>query len=104
MALIERLMHDLGEPIDRHMSVHEFFASITELLYGKLTQTQIQNYYAMTAEDLVDWSALAAQIPAQNQTAARAMWAEHIHAAFILAEHAIPTYSTPTEVRARLGI
>jgi hypothetical protein len=104
MALIERLMHDPAETEAGFISVHEFFASITELLYGKLTAAQIQNYYSMTAADLVDWNALAAQIPAANQTAARAMWAEHIHAAFILAEHRVTTYSTPAEVRTRLGI
>lgn len=103
MALVERLMH--VDPVEsRNISVHEFFASITELIYSKLTAAQIQNYYAMDASDLVDWNALAAQIPAANQTAARALWAEHIHAAFILAERRVPTYSTPAEVRARLGI
>lgn len=103
MALVERLMHI--DPVEsRNMPVHEFFASITELLYGRLTASQIQTYYAMTAEDLVDWDALASQIPAANQTAARAMWAEHIHAAFILAETRVPAYSTPVEVRTRLGI
>ncbi len=103
MALVERLMHvDPDEA--RHIAVHEFFASITELLYGKLTAAQIQAHYAMTPEDLADWDALAAQIPPSNQTAARAMWTEHIHSAFILAEDRVTTYSPPAEVRTRLGI
>ena len=104
MALIERLMHDASEPEARYIAVHEFFAAVTELVYGKLTAAQIQAYYAMTAADLVDWNALAAQIPAANQTAARALYVEHLHSAFILAEHRVMTYSTPAEVRTRLGI
>ena len=103
MALVERLMHIPADD-PANMPVHQFFASLTEMLSGRLTAAQIQNYYAMTAEDLADWDAMAALIPAANQTAARAMWLEHVHAAFILAEGRVPTYSTPAEVRARLGI
>jgi len=102
MSLVERLMHQDTDA--RNMSVHEFFAAVTELLYGNLTAAQVQNHYAMTEDDLADWSALAAQIPDTNQTAARALYVEHLHAAFILAERRAPTYSTPAEVRARLGI
>jgi len=102
MSLVERLMHQ--DTDERSMSVHEFFAAITELLYGNLTAAQVQNHYTMTEDDLVDWDALAAQIPAADQLAQRALYIEHLHAAFILAERRAPTYSTPTEVRERLGI
>jgi len=102
MALIERLMH-IDSDKTRHMSVHTFFAAIGEMMYGNLTATQVKNYYAMTAEDLVDWNALAAQVPAAG-TVARALWLEHIHSVFILAEQRVPTFSTPAEVRTRLGI
>jgi hypothetical protein len=101
MALVERLMH-VDPDITRYIAVHEFFSSITEILYGNLTQVQVQNYYGMTAADLVDWNALAAQFP--STTANKALYCEHIHAAFILAESRVPTYSTPAEVRTRLGI
>lgn len=101
MALIERLMH--LDPIEsRNMSVHTFFAAVDEILYGNLTQVQVQNYFNMTTEDLVDWNALAAQFP--SQIANKVAYAEHIHAAFILAEVRATTYSTPAEVRTRLGI
>lgn len=103
MALVERLMH-LEADETRNISVHEFFAAVGEMMYGNLTATQVKNHYAMTAEDLVDWDALAAQIPAPSQVGNRALFIEHIHSAFILAEHRAPTYSTPAEVRVRLGI
>lgn len=103
MALVERLMHLDADSI-RNIAVHEFFAGITELINGKLTTTQIQTHYAMTAEDIAEWNAIVALIPPANQTAARALFCEHLHAAFILAETRVPTYSTPAEVRARLGI
>ena len=101
MALVERLMH-LDPDETRNVAVHTFFAAVDEILYGNLTQAQVQSYFNMTAEDLVDWNALAAQFP--SQVANKVVYAEHIHAAFILAEDRVPLYSTPAEVRARLGI
>jgi hypothetical protein len=103
MALVERLMHVDADPT-RNMAVHEFFAAVTELISGNLTAAQIQNHYGMTAADLVDWNAIAALVPAANQAAARALFCGHLHAVFILAEARAPTFSTPAEVRARLGI
>jgi len=104
MALVERLMHEPTEPIDRFIRVHQFFAAITEMMAGQLTAAQVQTFYAMTAEDLADWNAIAALIPPPSQTANRVMFLERIHAVFILAERRVPLYSTPTEVRARLGL
>lgn len=101
MALVERLMH-LDPDESRNMAVHTFFAALTEMANGKLTSAQIQTYYNMTTEDLVDWNAVAALMP--SQVANKALFVEHIHAAFILAEDRVPTYTTPAEVRARLGI
>ncbi len=101
MALVERLMH-LDPDESRNMAVHTFFASLTEMVSGKITGAQIQTYYAMTAEDLVDWNAMASLMPVP--IADKALFLEHIHAAFILAEDRAPLYSTPAEVRARLGI
>lgn len=80
------------------------FETVGEMMYGQLTATQVQNYYAMTSEDLADWNALAAKVPAANLKADQALFVEHVHSAFILAEHRAPTYATPAEVRARLGI
>lgn len=104
MALIERLMHHSSEDQSRFMSVHEFFAAITEIMSGQLTAAQVQNYYQMTAADIVDWNAIVATMPAQNQTANRAIFMNRMHSVFILAENRLPLYSTPAEVRARLGI
>jgi hypothetical protein len=101
MALVERLMH-LDPVKERNMAVHTFFAAIFERLYGQLTTAQIQTYYAMTTEDLVDWNKLVLQFPSTN--ANKSYWIEHIHSVFLLAEQKAPLYGTPTEVRARLGI
>ena len=97
-------MHEPTEPIDRFIRVHQFFAAITEMMAGQLTAAQVQTFYAMTAEDLADWNAIAALIPPPSQNANRVMFLERIHAVFILAERRVPLYSTPTEVRARLGL
>lgn len=103
MALIERLM-DWDVAGDRRIAVHSFFAACQEIVAGRLTSTQVQTYLQMDAADLADWNAVVATMPAQNQTAARAQWVSSIHSVFILAEDRAPQYSTPAEVRAKLGI
>lgn len=104
MALVERLMHDPSEPDSRWIPVHQFFAAITELMSGQLTANQVQTFYNMTPADLVDWNAIVATMPPQSQAANRSLFMNRIHAVFLLAEDNIPLYSTPAEVRTRLGI
>ncbi len=105
MALVERLMHDYSsEPESRFIAVHQFFAAINEVMAGQLTAGQIQSFYAMTAADLVDWNAILGIIPPPGQAAARSLFMHRVHSVFLLAEDRLPLYSTPAEVRARLGI
>lgn len=104
MALIERLMHEASEPEGRWISVHQFFAANSEVDWGALTIAQVKAFYAMTAADIVDYDALINQLPPANQTGNRARFINRIHAVFILAEQRVPNYSTPAEVRAKLGI
>src|SRR4030065_274174 len=104
MALVERLMHWNTEPENRYIPVHAFFAAITEVMAGRLTAAQVQTYLAMTAEDIVDWNAIVATMPVQAQAANRAPWGHKMHAVFLLAADRYPQYSTPEEVRTKLGI
>lgn len=102
MALVERLMHDSSETEDRRMSVHTFFAAASEVERGALTNTQVKNYYNMTAPDIVDYDALVALVT--GAAAARLAVIQRIHAVFILAEARAPGYDTPANVRSKLGI
>lgn len=104
MALVERLMHDASESDSRWMSVHLFFAACLAIEQGIYTVAQVKSYYQMTAADEVDFDALIALMPGAGQPGPRALFIEKIHAAFILAENKTPLFSTPSEVRARLGI
>lgn len=102
MALVERLMHDSSEPENRFISVHTFFAACSEVERGALTQNQVQVFLDMTAPDIVDWNAMVALVTgtATNRLAV----IQRLHAVFLLAEHRIPGYDTPTNVRTKLGI
>lgn len=102
MALIERLMKDSSEPVERHMSVHIFFAAASEIERGALTSNQVQTYFAMTAPDITDWNALVALVT--GAAAARLAVIQRIHAVFILAEARATGYDTPANVRSKLGI
>lgn len=104
MALVERLMHETSEPTDRWISVHQFFAANSEVDWGALTTAQVKTHYAMTAADILDYDALITQLPPANQTGNRARFINRIHAVFILAEQRVPNYSTPAEVRTKLGL
>jgi hypothetical protein len=104
MALVERLIGHVSEPTERHIPVHDFFAAVQEIISGRLTATQVQDFWQMTAADLTDWDALAATMPPQAQSANRAIWISGLHAVFLLASSGYPTYDTPAAVRTKLGI
>lgn len=104
MALVERIMAHASEPENRWISVHQFFAINSEVDWGALTVAQVKAYYGMTAADIVDYDALIAQLPPANQTGNRARFINRIHAVFTLAEQGVTQYSTPAEVRVKLGI
>ncbi len=103
MALVERLMHDPSEPDSRWIPVHQFYAGCVELVNGKLLSSDITNYYAMTAADLVDWNKIVALAPTTN-VGDQVNYVNRIHAVLMLAEIRTPLYDTPTAVRAKLGI
>src|SRR3990167_4664058 len=103
MALVERLMHWSTEPENRYIPVHTFFPAVGEIIAGALTVAQVKTFLAMTAADEVDFDALIALAP--GTAAGRALYLERVHGVFILAyPPTVPGYSTPTEVRIKLGI
>lgn len=102
MALIERLMHDESEPTSRWIPVHDFFAAASEVERGGLTSAKVKAFWAMTAPDIADFDAMVAQVT--GAAAPRLATIQKFHAVFMLAEGRYPEYSTPAEVRTKLGI
>lgn len=104
MALVERLMGELGEP---KIPVHAFFAACSELIRGALTVAQIKAFLAMDAAAQAEFDALVAAAPTGTSATAlanKALYVEEMHAVFVLAEGRYPQYSTPAEVRTKLGL
>jgi len=99
MALVERLMGDLGEP---KIPVHDFFAANAQRIAAQLTRQQVLDLFTMTAADILEYDLLAALAP--GAAAAQALFIEKIHSVFILAESRYAGYSTPAEVRLKLGL
>lgn len=104
MPLVERLM---GYPFipdesGQKIQVHTFFAAQVELIAGRVTRPQIKAYWNMDTATATEYDALCNLAP--GNTAAQALFVERVHATFILAEDKVPGYSTPTEVRTKLGI
>jgi hypothetical protein len=103
MALVERLM-GLEEP---KIPVHDFFAAQGEVIAGRLTLAQVKTFLEMDAASQAEYDTLAATAPTGATATAianKAIFIEKIHGVFILAEKQYPGYSTPAEVRAKLGI
>jgi hypothetical protein len=90
------------EDSSRHITVHQFFAAAFEVAEGPRTRAQMKAFYNMTAEDEVDFDALVDTVSGND--GARALTLESFHVVFLLAEDRVPNYSTPAEVRSRLGI
>lgn len=102
--LVERLM---GEPGYTKIPVHDFFAAQSEVIRGGLTVAQVKTFLNMTASEQAEYDALVATAPTGTSATAlanKALFIEKIHAIFILAEKRYPQYSTPAEVRSKLGI
>ena len=105
MALVERLMG--WTESDVKIPVHDFFAAQSEVIAGRLTLAQVKTYLNMDAADQTEYNTLAATAPTGSTAAAmanKALFIEKIHAVFVLAESRYPGYSTPAEVRSKLGI
>jgi len=103
MALVERIMHE-EEPI---ITVHDFFAAQQEVIAGRLTVQNIKTFLAMDAAAEAEYDALIALAPVGTTALAiaqKSIYVNSLHSIFLLAEGRYPGYSTPAEVRLKLGI
>jgi hypothetical protein len=110
MALVERLMGLESPPI----AAHAFFAACNELMAGRITATGIKNYLGMNAAASAEFDTLIANAPSTSNAtniANRALYIERVHSVIILANHQegnppvpVPGYSTPAEIRTKLGL
>ncbi len=74
MALVERLcqlsLEDdpiNGEPGERHIALNDFVEGLHDILGGYHTTIQMKTFYDMTAEDIVEFDVLVAQIGSVSQ-------------------------------------
>lgn len=103
MALIDRLMKLETPPIP----VHDFFAAQNEVIAGRLTVAQVKTFLQMDAGAIAEYDALVATAPTGTTALAianKAIFISSLHSVFMLAEARYPGYSTPAEVRSKLGI
>lgn len=111
MALVERLMGlnaaGTAEDHDSKIPVHAFFAAQSEVIRGALTVAQVKNFLNMDTATATEYDTLVALAPTGNTTAAqfgKLNFINQVHAVFMLAEKRYPQYSTPAEVRLKLGL
>lgn len=103
-ALVERIMGINGF---QKISVHMFFALNNERINGRQTRQNVIDALGLTGDDITEYDALAALAPSGATALAEAqktLFLESIHSIFILAEERVTGYSTPAEVRAKLGL
>lgn len=103
-ALIERLM---GIDGFEKIAVHTFFALNNERIHGRQTRAQVIAALNLAGSDITEYDALAALAPSGSTALAEAqksLFLGSIHSVLILAEERVTGYSTPTEVRAKLGL
>jgi hypothetical protein len=103
VALVERLM-GLEEP---KIPVHDFFAAVQEIISGRLTAAQVKTALGLNSAGQTEFDTLAATAPSGTSATAlanKALWIHSMHSVFILAEGQYAGYSTPAQVRTKLGI
>ena len=100
-ALVERLM---GMPGFSKISVHTFYALNHQRIEGVLTRQNVIDLLGLAGDDITEYDALAPTGSTALNVAQKAMFLESVHSVFLLAEVRMAGYSTPTEVRAKLGL
>ena len=103
-ALIERLM---GIDGFEKIAVHTFFALNNERIHGRQTRQNVIDRLALTGADITEYDALAALAPSGTTALAdaqKSLFLNSVHSILILAEERIVGYSTPAEVRVKLGL
>jgi len=103
-ALVERLMGIDGFV---KITVHTFFALNNERIQGRQTRQNVIDALGLTGADITEYDALAALAPSGSTALAEAqksLFLGSVHSVFLLAEERVAGYSTPAEVRAKLGL
>lgn len=100
-ALIERLMHTSPDST-RDISVHTFFAAVSEVLNGRLTNAQVKTFLNVTPADEAEYDQLAALVTGSD--GAKAIVVQGFHSIFLLAEVRVTGYETESDVRDKLGL
>lgn len=101
MPLIERLLGD--DRIDHpKIPVYYFAAAVGEWARGRTTRTQIIQTFGLRAEDEADLDALVAKVQGMS-VEERFKYRTELLDVLALAEGGI-AYTTPAQIRARLGI
>lgn len=103
-ALVERLMGIDGY---EKIAVHTFFALNNERIHGRQTRAQVIAALGLSGEDITEYDALAALAPTGTTALAEAqksLFLGSVHSIFLLAEERVTGYTTPSEVRAKLGL
>ena len=103
MALIDRLA-GLGDPETTvKLSVNAFWALLYEMAKGKVTKTQIENYFGLDADEKTELQWLIDKYNAQPTATAKAKFIELIRVILIMAEANAPGYTTNAEIAARIN-
>ena len=103
-ALVERLM---GWPGFQKILVHEFYGLNNERIQGRQTRQNVIDALGLTGDDITEYDALVALAPTGSTAidiAQKSMYLYTIHAVFLLGETRPAGYSTPAELRAKLGL
>lgn len=103
-ALVERLMGIDGY---EKIAVHTFFALNNERIHGRQTRQQVITALNLQGDDITEYDALAALAPSGTTALAEAqksLFLGSVHSVFLLAEERVTGYTTPAEVRAKLGL
>jgi len=117
--LVERLMNlapdgvspapdKTVDPVHSQITTHEWYSVNVEVLYGPRTVAEVKTFWQMNTAQQAEYDAIVALAPTGTTTVARLGRLEYIHrvhAVFMLGRGLKPPgYSTPAEIRARLGI
>lgn len=106
MALVERLMHDGSEPIERWIRTHEFFAFMLELARGGIQKPFIVNHYQLSPAEEAELDILINLTPWSMP--GRLFMSEIVHSMFLLTQFdsnygATSGYDTPTSIRDKIS-
>ena len=116
MPLVERILNVADDGVSAppsyphpgyRINSNMIYTIIVELMDGRRTVQQIKDFFLMDTACAAEFDTLVATAPTGTTTAARLAKLEFInkvHSITMIAERRAPTYSTPAEVRTKLGI